>query len=101
MITSQILPKGNQPFIYLSLQVSPENIDVNVHPTKSEVHFLHEEEIFRSIEQAIERKLMSCANSRTFCVKQHVVLPATPDSTSLLMNKNRKFEESASGAETP
>ena len=30
------LPKNSHPFIYLSLEIAPQNVDVNVHP-----HLLH------------------------------------------------------------
>ena len=36
-VYSSYLPKHTHPFIYLSIHVPPESIDVNVHPTKREV----------------------------------------------------------------
>lgn len=60
------LPKGNYPFIYLSLRIAPQNLDVNVHPTKKEVRFLHEEEIIQWICGHIHDVLASKNTSRTF-----------------------------------
>ena len=49
-----------------SLEITPQNIDVNVHPTKHEVHFLHEDEIIESIQRTIDTKLLGANNSRTY-----------------------------------
>lgn len=39
---------------------------MNVHPTKHEVHFLHEDEILTKITQEIEKKLLGSNASRSF-----------------------------------
>jgi DNA mismatch repair protein MLH1 len=60
------LPKGGHPFVYLDLEVEPQRVDVNVHPTKREVHFLNEDEIIEMICNEIREKLAKVDTSRTF-----------------------------------
>uniref|UniRef100_A0A667XZ94 DNA mismatch repair protein MLH1 n=1 Tax=Myripristis murdjan TaxID=586833 RepID=A0A667XZ94_9TELE len=60
------LPKNTHPFLYLSLEIAPHNIDVNVHPTKHEVHFLHEDCIIESVQKHVESKLLGSNSSRTY-----------------------------------
>ncbi|KAK7042995.1 DNA mismatch repair protein Mlh1 [Paramarasmius palmivorus] len=61
-----ILPKGAFPFLYLSLRVDPRAVDVNVHPTKREVHFLNEEGITERICDKVQEKLAEKSQSRAF-----------------------------------
>ena len=63
---STFLPKGGHPFVYLDLEIEPQRVDVNVHPTKREVNFLNEEEIIESICNEIQSKLARVDSSRTF-----------------------------------
>ncbi|XP_043838029.1 DNA mismatch repair protein Mlh1 [Dromiciops gliroides] len=60
------LPKNTHPFLYLSLEIAPQNVDVNVHPTKHEVHFLHEDSILERVQQHIESRLLGANSSRTY-----------------------------------
>ncbi|KAI8851202.1 hypothetical protein BC829DRAFT_425062 [Chytridium lagenaria] len=60
------LPKNMHPFVYLSLEVKPSTIDVNVHPTKKEVLFLYEDQIVEFVRDSIKKKLAGANESRTF-----------------------------------
>ena len=67
-VYASYLPKGTSPFVYMSLNIAPQNLDVNVHPTKHEVFFLHQDSIIEKIQQGLEDKLMNSNSSRTFQV---------------------------------
>lgn len=69
VVYSTLLPKGGYPFIYLDLEIDPKNVDVNVHPTKKEVHFLNQDKIFESLIDTFEQVLKSANDSRTFYVQ--------------------------------
>jgi DNA mismatch repair protein MLH1 len=43
------MPKNTNPFIYMSLNMSANNIDVNIHPTKHEIRFLYQDGITMNI----------------------------------------------------
>lgn len=73
------LPKGAHPFVYLSLEIDPARVDVNVHPTKREVHFLSEDEIIDMVCEDIKERLTQVDTSRTF--KVQTLIP-TIDSSS-------------------
>lgn len=68
-VYTKFLPKGGHPFIYLSLLIDPSNVDINVHPTKREVGFLNEEEIFEKICSAVTKLLGEGDSSRRFTVQ--------------------------------
>ncbi|SSD60643.1 related to DNA mismatch repair protein MLH1 [Saccharomycodes ludwigii] len=64
---SSYLPRGaSRPFVYLNIKLNPRILDVNVHPTKSEVRFLHEEEIINIITLRLHEFLSKLDSSRTF-----------------------------------
>ena len=50
---------SGHPICILFLEVNPETIDVNLHPNKKEIKFLHEEDIVKDIENAIKRVINS------------------------------------------
>ncbi|SFM36114.1 DNA mismatch repair protein MutL [Gracilibacillus orientalis] len=51
------LPIGRQPVVVLNITMDPYLIDVNVHPTKLEVRFSKEKELFEAVEQMIKGAL--------------------------------------------
>ncbi|CAD6887292.1 unnamed protein product [Tilletia laevis] len=78
---SGLLPKGGHPWLYISLEIEPNRIDVSVHPTKREVHFLDEGEIMESVCTRAEARLTGANTSRTFKLTQPL-LPGASEPSS-------------------
>ncbi len=54
-------PKGRYPVAFLFMTLPPSEVDVNVHPAKSEARFKEERALFRNIVQAIAQGIGSSA----------------------------------------
>lgn len=52
-----ILPHGNYPLVCLDIHIEPDQVDVNVHPQKSEIRFRDDKAIFRAVQHAIGQAL--------------------------------------------
>jgi DNA mismatch repair protein MutL len=57
----RLLPDGAFPFYVLFLSIDPAHIDINVHPTKTEIKFEDERSIYAIIQSAV-RKTLSIHN---------------------------------------
>lgn len=53
----ELLPDDNFPLYVLFIEIDPAKIDVNVHPTKTEIKYLDERSIYAIIHSAVKRSL--------------------------------------------
>ena len=99
------LPNGKYPFVVLNLTMPPEDIDINVHPTKKEVKYKNPNQIFNFIRTSVEAGLINSQRviktENVYNVSQNVFRPTeikTPemdsvDETSINFNKiNNAFD---------
>ncbi|KAF8122647.1 DNA mismatch repair protein [Boletus edulis] len=89
-VHSGVLPKSAFPFVYLSFEIDPRSVDVNVHPTKREVLFLNEEDITERTSDAIQQ-VVSQSHSRTF--QYQTLLPGRSNELNVKVGRKAREEE--------
>ncbi|XP_059460207.1 DNA mismatch repair protein MLH1-like [Corylus avellana] len=96
IVYAATLPKASKPFVYISVVLPPEHVDVNVHPTKREVSLLNQEVIIEKIQSVVESKLRNSNEARTF--QEQKVEPSPYDKIAL--DKDSTFSPSQSGSKS-
>ena len=90
----RLLADGAFPFYVLFLSIDPAHIDINVHPTKTEIKFDDERSIY-AIVQAAVRKTLSINNlipSLDFETNVNFNVPTTFGSTQRTIEKSETFK---------
>ncbi len=54
-----MLPVGRYPLAVVMVRMPPADVDVNVHPTKSEVRFRDGDQVFRAVQRAVRQTLVT------------------------------------------
>ena len=70
----QLIPTGGIPDYFLYFELRPSNIDVNVHPTKTEIKFENEQPIWQIIMAAIREALAKSSSIPTIDFNQEDTL---------------------------
>lgn len=57
----KLLPAGQYPFFYIFIDIDPTQIDVNIHPTKTEIKFANEANVWQMVNSAVRKSLAGAA----------------------------------------
>ena len=93
---SNLIAEKTYPIFFIELEVNPRNIDVNIHPTKTEIRFLDDKLIYAILHAATKKSIgqFSLSNELDFTVKP-IDIPPVSVSPSIpkapIVNFNSSF----------
>lgn len=61
-----LIPRGVFPAYFVFVEIAPDLVDVNVHPRKTEVKFLKQQEVYLGVKKAIQDALATGGESVNF-----------------------------------
>jgi DNA mismatch repair protein MutL len=100
----RLIPDGNFPFYVLFLEIDPSHIDINVHPTKTEIKFDDERSVYAIVHAAVRKTLsinhlipsIDFETNTNFLQQISSANTTFPSSTSSpLTHENRTFSSKA------
>lgn len=99
-----MLPNGRYPFVVINLEINPEDIDVNAHPTKREIRYKNPNQVFNFVQSGVNFALNALETKfepqireqQTQQNNDNVVSFSRPDFKSFSSEKDEEFAESES-----
>jgi DNA mismatch repair protein MutL len=92
-----LLEKRRYPIVVLFIDMPPETVDVNVHPTKHEVRFRNQQQVHDFIVSALRERLQQTTivpeSSRGHVLSSQTV-PLTPSWTPLQQDYRKRIQDS-------
>jgi DNA mismatch repair protein MutL len=80
-----LLPGGRYPVAALFVDIAPSEVDVNVHPQKTQVRFVEERRVYGALQKAVRRAIVAVAPVPDVTIDEAGrVIPATPPPTGTL-----------------
>jgi DNA mismatch repair protein MutL len=79
-----LLLSGRHPLAVINIQVDPSQIDVNVHPAKTEIRFLRERRVYAELMRAVRRAVLEEAEVPSWQPAQRSVSAATASTDTVL-----------------
>ncbi|MEW6401269.1 MAG: DNA mismatch repair endonuclease MutL [Chloroflexota bacterium] len=77
-----LLMVGRYPLTALFLEITPEDVDVNVHPTKAEVRFRNQDKVFSFVQRSVRKALLAYTPVPSVSPQLWGLRPVTPPSES-------------------
>ena len=88
------LPKGHHPTFVLFLDIEPDRLDVNVHPTKKEVRFAETEALHQLVRQSIRHALSGSERKAVLGLSHAGLSQTAPEFTPTAERQTASFLDS-------
>ncbi|MEY4705300.1 MAG: mismatch repair protein MutL [Nitrospirota bacterium] len=88
------LPKGAHPTFVLFLDIEPDRLDVNVHPTKKEVRFAETETLHQLVRQSVRHALGGSERKVVLGLAQAGLPQAVPEFAPMVERQIGSFRDS-------
>ena len=85
---SSYIPERRFPGAVIFIDMEPEEVDVNIHPAKSEVRFRESEKIFRAIYSSVKNQLLDSAQVEDAIETQQIVYKTHGIPKTVPMNRS-------------